>query len=385
MLTGAAAGWAERCGVDPTVVRAALGVLGLAGGLGVAVYALAVLTSDGSGGHSDRADDGARGPDHAGQRLVRRELAIATATAALLLVARSVGLWPGDEIMVAAVAAAVGLVVVWTPGSRRHGDGWSLLRTRPTLQRVARAVIGLALVVAGVVSLADRTGGLEDVGSSAAAIAVVVGGLAVFGAPALGRLLRTLDEERANRIREDEMARVSAHLHDSVLQSLVLIQRSDEPREMVSLARRQERELRAWLYDDVDPGDPTTVAAAVTSMTNSIESDHHVRIETVVVGDQPLDAAATTLLGALREAVTNAARHAGVDRIDVFVEADVAELTGFVRDTGVGFDPSRTVNGHRGIADSIVGRVRRAGGTAMIDSQAGVGTEVEVRVPRARA
>ena len=250
-------------------------------------------------------------------------------------------------------------------------------------------VIGSVLLAAGVISLADRTGGLGNIGASAAAIAVVVGGLAAFAAPALGRILRQLDDERSERIREDEMARVSAHLHDSVLQSLVLIQRSTDPREMTSLARRQERELRAWLYGDVPLGEATTVAAAVEQLTTAIESDHHVRVEAVVVGDQPLDDAAVTLLAALREAVVNAARHGDVDRVDVFVEADPAELTAFVRDTGVGFVRDQTrpplhPGNHRGIEDSIIGRVRRAGGTAVIDSQPGVGTEVEISVPRVR-
>ena len=163
----------------------------------------------------------------------------------------------------------------------------------------------------------------------------------MFAAPAVGRLLRSLDEERAMRIREDERAAVAAHLHDSVLQSLVLIQRSDDPRRMASLARRQERELRGWLYGATEQGDPTSLHAAIDVLTVEIETDHDIRVEAVVVGDQPLDAAARTLLGALREALVNAARHADVDRVDVFVEADDAELTGFVRDTGRGLRPGR--------------------------------------------
>lgn len=386
LVTGAAGGWAQRYGLDPTVVRVALTVLGLTGGIGVVLYAFMVLRS---ASDADRDEPGNDQQPRTDDRDPRRDLAVVTATAAMLVAARSVGLWAGDAIMVAVIAVATGVVVVWSPdlfsGTRARVD-W---RRRPLVRRVVQVVIGLILLGAGVISLADRTGGLGNVGASAAAIAVVVGGLAAFAAPALGKILRQLDDERSQRIREDEMARVSAHLHDSVLQSLVLIQRSSDPRETHSLARRQERELRAWLYGDVAPGAATTVAGAVEQLTAAIESDHHVRVEAVVVGDQPLDEAATALLAALREAIVNAARHADVDRIDVFVEADPAELTAFVRDTGVGFDPaserpSELPGSHRGIEDSIIDRVRRAGGASVIESTPGVGTEVEISVPRTR-
>lgn len=393
LLTGAAAGWAQRFGLDPTVVRVALAVLGLTGGVGVAMYAILVVRSGSESTVEDATESGDLGKEAPANRDARRDprrdLAVVSATAAALVAARSLGLWAGDAIMLAVVAVAAGVVVVWSPdlgvGAGRPVN-W---RRRPLVRRSAQVAIGLILLVAGVFSLADRTGGLGNIGASAAAIAVVVGGLAAFSAPALGRVLRQLDDERGQRIREDEMARVSAHLHDSVLQSLVLIQRSSDQREMTSLARRQERELRAWLYGDAAPGEATTVAAAVEQLTTAIESDHHLRVEAVVVGDQPLDDAATTLLAALREAIVNAARHADVDRVDVFVEADPAELTAFVRDTGRGFDasserPTHFQGAHRGIEDSIIGRVRRAGGVSLIESTPGVGTEVEISVPRSR-
>lgn len=374
MLTGAAAGLGERWRVEPTVVRAALCVLGLVGGLGVVIYVIAVLRSDPDIEPSPASFVPAPDP--------RRALAIGSAIAAVLAVARSIGLWAGDSLMVGVVAAAIGVSIVWSRDrSDAHGDATRWDR-RPVVRQAMRIAVGTLLLGGGVVSLADRTGGLANVGASASAIAVVVGGLAVFGAPALGRLIAQLDDERSQRIRDEEMERVSAHLHDSVLQSLVLIQRSDDHRHMTNLARRQERELRAWLYGEATTGKATTVVAAVQEMTTAIEADHDVRVEAVVVGDQPLDDAATTMLAALREAVVNAARHAGVDRVDVFVEADDAELTGFVRDTGVGFEAGSVDDGHRGIADSIVGRVRRAGGLAVVESLAGRGTEVEIRVPR---
>ena len=372
VVSGAAAGWADRWGVEPTVVRVAVALLTFVGGLGVVLYGAMVALSAPPDTNAARADS------RAGDG--RRSWAIASGTAAVLVAARWVGIWPGDAIMLPASAVALGVAIVWSDRAR-HEDTSSI---PPLTRRVVRLLAGVAMLVAGLAALASQTGGIGAVGSSVSAIAVVVGGLAMFGAPALGRLLSDLDEERSMRIREDELARVSAHLHDSVLQSLVLIQRSDDPRRMANLARRQERELRSWLYGDVPVGEPTTLHAAIEALTTEIENDHDTRIEAVIVGDQPLDDAARTLLAALREAIVNSAQHAGADRIDVFVEADDAELTGFVRDTGTGFDTATMRTGHRGISDSIVGRVERVGGTATITSQAGVGTEVELCVPRRR-
>jgi len=371
VLAGVAGGAADRWGVEPAVVRAAVAVTSLAGGLGVVAYGLGALVSvppaSGAARSSPRRDH-------------RRELAIACAVAAVLVAARTVGLWPGDEVMLPAAAAAVGVAVTWIPlGTTTAADS-----RRHLARRALQLAAGIGLLIAGVWSLASRTGGLASVGASLGAIAVVVGGLAMFAAPALGRLLRTLDDERALRIREDERAAVAAHLHDSVLQSLVLIQRSDDPRRMATLARRQERELRSWLYGGAQPGDPATLHAAVAAMAAAVESDHDVRVEAVVVGDQPLDERARTLLAALRESIVNAARHAEVDRVDVFVEVDEAELTAYIRDTGRGFDPAAVPDDRRGISDSIVGRVARAGGSTVLQSTPGTGTEIELRLPRSR-
>jgi len=373
VITGTAGGWADAYGIDPTVVRVALALLTFVAGLGAVVYAVMFVVSDPP--DSAASTDPAAG-DHRHDH--RRDLAVATGTAALLVGSRHLGVWPGDRIMLPAAAVALGVAVAWSRTTH------SADRRHPLIQPIVRLAAGVALLIAGVASLANLTGGLGSVGASLSAIAVVLGGLAMFGAPALGRILRDLDEERSMRIREDELARVSAHLHDSVLQSLVLIQRSDDPRRMANLARRQERELRAWLYGDAPIGDPLSLAAAIGALTTDLEADHDVRIEAVVVGDQPLDDEARTLIAALREAIVNAARHADVDRIDVFVEADDAELTGFVRDTGRGFDAAYISADRHGISDSIVGRVQRVGGTATVESNVGVGTEVEVRIPRRR-
>lgn len=369
VIAGVAGGWAERWQVEPTVIRATLAILTLVGGLGIVVYGAAALAT------TDPRSAPVSGPH---ERIRQREVAIGLASAAVLVAARAIGVWPGDEVMVPAAAVGVGAAITWSwQAGAGHGD----TATPRWLAIAFQAVAGSALVLAGVYSLASRTGGLASLGTSVSAIAVVLGGLAMFATPAIGRTLRQLDDERSARIREDERALVAAHLHDSVLQSLVLIQRSEDPRRMVNLARRQERDLRGWLYGAPEAADADSLHAAIAGMTNDVESDHDVRVEAVVVGDHALDDAGRALVAAVREAVVNAARHAGVDRVDVFVEVAHGELTAYVRDTGSGFDPAAVPDDRRGISQSIVGRVQRAGGTALVTTDVGTGTEVEIRVP----
>ena len=163
-----------------------------------------------------------------------------------------------------------------------------------------------------------------------------------------------------------------------MLQTLALIQRrAGSNKEVAALARRQERELRDWLY--ASPSDAaTTLSGALTSELAAVEDDQQVPVELVVVGDAVLDEGGRVFVSALREAATNAARHAGAERVDVYVEVEADTLTGFVRDRGKGFDPAAVPADRRGLADSVVGRTRRAGGTAAVRSRPGEGTEVSV-------
>jgi signal transduction histidine kinase/phage shock protein PspC (stress-responsive transcriptional regulator) len=374
ILLGVAGGFARRWRVDPTLLRASIGLLALAGGIGVALYAVGIALSE--------PRPATNGVPPEATPMQRRNLAVALATLALLLAARDIGLWPGNEVMIPAAIVAVAVVVIWAPATAAGDDGGALRRMASA--PLARWVIGAILAIAGIAALADLTGGLRDVGRSVSAIAIALAGIGVIAAPALGRLLANLDTERTLRVREEERAALAAHLHDSVLQSLVLIQRADDPRRMVALARRQERELRSWLYGAGTVGEPSSLTAAVESMAAAIEVDHEMRVEAVIVGDAPLDETARAFLGALREAATNAARHSGADHIDVYVEADVTELAGFVRDTGAGFDPAAVPADRHGIADSIVGRIDRAGGRVVVTSHPGDGTEVEIQLPRPR-
>jgi signal transduction histidine kinase len=209
----------------------------------------------------------------------------------------------------------------------------------------------------------------------------VAGGLLLIAGPWLWRLAVERDAERAARIRSDERADVAARVHDSVLQTLALIQRhAGEPKRVASLARRQERELRGWLYADRPLGDDgASVVAALQAAAADVEDTYDVRVELASSGDAPVDGAVVL---AAREAMTNAAKFAGVEEIDVFVEVTDDELAVFVRDRGAGFDRPEVPGDRRGLVESIEGRLERSGGRATIVSTPGEGTEVELRVPR---
>ena len=193
---------------------------------------------------------------------------------------------------------------------------------------------------------------------------------------------RQLVDERSSRVRSEERAEMAAHLHDSVLQTLALIQRSKAEREMVSLARTQERELRAWLYGRAPELAGVRLRDAIDSMAGRIERQHQVSVEAVVVGDAEMDERLRGLVNACAEAVANAAVHSGSTAISVYVEVEKDLVTAFVRDQGSGFDPAVVPADRRGIADSIVGRMERHGGTATVHSRPGAGTEVVLKLPR---
>lgn len=211
---------------------------------------------------------------------------------------------------------------------------------------------------------------------------VAIGGLALLAGPWVWGLGRALVEERSSRIRTEARAEMAAHLHDSVLQTLALIQRAPAEREMVSLARTQERELRAWLYDRAPANPNTRLRDAIDEMAGRVEREQHVKVEAVVVGDAPLDDRLRALVAACGEATLNAARHSGASEISVFVEVEDDAVSAFVRDHGIGFDPGQVAADRRGIADSIVGRLEGQGGSARVESRSGSGTEVALRLPR---
>ena len=160
---------------------------------------------------------------------------------------------------------------------------------------------------------------------------------------------------------------------------MALIQRqAGDPDEVVRLARGQERELRAWLFDDT-VSNHTTTFAALRKAAGEVEDAYGVVIQPVTVGDDfPFDKRTEAVVLAAREAMVNAAKHAGVDTIDVYAEHLAGRLEVFVRDRGAGFDPEAVPADRHGLRDSIVGRVERVGGEAHVVSSIGNGSEIEL-------
>jgi len=176
---------------------------------------------------------------------------------------------------------------------------------------------------------------------------------------------------------------MAAHLHDSVLQTLALIQkRAEDPREVAGLARRQERELRHWLLGGPEPTGQETMAGALERAAAEVEELHRVPIEVVTVGDGPLDGRLEAIVAAAREAMTNAAKFAGSERVDLYAEVQPDRVGVFVRDRGVGFDLQAIPPDRRGVRDSIIGRMERHRGSAAVHSTPGQGTEIELEMAR---
>jgi signal transduction histidine kinase len=292
---------------------------------------------------------------------------------------------PPAPVLVADMIAVIGLAV----GPWLVMVGQRLTRTL-TRNSTAGVVFSRAIVLAAIIGLGGPVIAvlvLDDeayvlslvlVSTIGAVLLVLLGGV-VF--PWMYVLTRTITRERAARVRAEERAEMAAHLHDSVLQALTLIQKRAEEPGLRRLARGTERELRAWLYGG-PAGGGDDFAAAVTAVAEEVEDRFAVLVELVTVGTRPLDAPGVAVAGAVREALTNAAKHSGVSRMSVFAEVAEGELLALVRDRGSGFEPS-VHNGadRRGISESIEGRMRQHGGTAVIRSTPGEGTEVELRMP----
>jgi signal transduction histidine kinase/phage shock protein PspC (stress-responsive transcriptional regulator) len=404
LVAGVLAGLGDRTGIDPTLLRVAFVVVVVAtGGLVLLGYLIAWAALPAvEGGSTPLARFGrvARAPG--GWRVA---LGAGVLTLSALLAFRELGIWWSDALVWPLVLAAFGAALLWGRWQRRGAlerdtapaspapdvpasamPSAEAARSRATSRLVEQysGVFGVLLVIgAALLFLSSNNilGGLRDAALTAVVVVVAVG---LILAPFLWRLGRNLAAERAERIRSQERAQLAAHLHDSVLQTLTLMQkRADDPREVAALARRQERELRDWLAGGAERERASTLASALRSAAESIEDDHRVAIELVVVGDCDLDATADAVLGAAREALTNAAKHApDSGPIRAYAEVDAAGIELFVRDRGPGFDPAAAAPDRRGVRDSIVARMERAGGRAEIRSGAGSGTEVGLFIAR---
>jgi len=376
MLFGVCGGAARRYGVDAYVVRIALLLLTLTGGLGVVLYVVGFALS--------RSPDQLPPPKVVEPSVVTaRTGAVAAATGGLLMVARNIGLWPGDAIMIPAVIVAAGSALMWYRGRDAHPEGDPLERVLQGRATPLRAIGGVALAMAGVVALVARGVRVEQLPAALAALAMALAGAAVLVGPYIGRLTTQLRDEERARIRDQERNDMAAHLHDSVLQTLALMQRAAaDPRRMVMLARRQERELRSWLYDAKSNAEVGSLSARAEGIAAEVELDHGMPVDLIVVGDIEVTAAVDALLLAVREATVNAAKHAGADLVSIYIEVEPNTLTAFVRDKGAGFSVAEIGDDRRGIAMSIRDRIERVGGRATLETAPGAGTEWELVVPR---
>ena len=360
-------------------MRVATVVFVFAGGVGIVLYLLAWTVSE------ERPHDAPAVP------ITRRQTAaVGLIALGTLLLLRDIGLWLGDTLVLPVVLGAIGSIVIWARADESDRRRWSSLPDRfpgHVEQRSpaspVRLLAGAILIGIGVTAILAANNALLALRSVGLAMAATLAGAALVFGPWISRLVGDLTEERRERIRSEERAEVAAHLHDSVLQTLALIQRSaDQPRRMVALARSQERELRAWLYDQRELAAPdATLRGLLDDVLAQVEAAHELDVELVVVGDAAPSDDVRALVAAVREALTNAGKHAGVTTASVYVEVVDATLVAFVRDRGAGFDAAAVAGDRRGIADSIRGRLRRHGGTATLVTAPGDGTEWELVVP----
>jgi signal transduction histidine kinase/phage shock protein PspC (stress-responsive transcriptional regulator) len=384
VLGGVAAGIADHLGIDVLAVRIAFVLLTLAAGFGAVVYGLVWLL----------APVEAPGEPLPASRPIPRP-GPGRILGAILVVIGVIGLlwlfgfWFGGGLAWPAVLAAIGFAVLWARDTDDGRGRWdfasmatpveALLSGRISLPRVA---LGGALILGGMAILLAATTSLEAATSVVVAVLVTIGGLSLLAGPWAWNVGRQLIDERSSRIRSEARAEMAAHLHDSVLQTLALIQRAREPREMATLARTQERELRAWLYGRAPSVHGVRLRDAIDEMAGQIERRHQVSVETVVVGDAELDDRLRALVAACTEATLNAAKHSGALEISVYVEVEPNAVTAFIRDQGTGFDRDAVPSDRRGIADSIVARMERRGGSAEINARRGGGSEVILRLPK---
>jgi phage shock protein PspC (stress-responsive transcriptional regulator)/signal transduction histidine kinase len=368
---GVATGIAEHLGLSTKVVRIAFLVLACAGGLGVALYGayLIVLPT---------------APDAEGSRFptwVEYVLAGGAAVAVVGIAATSL---PHGGLFVPALLACLGGALIWRQATEPDR---ARLRSLPRSLAVGpgdwrgrvRLAAGAALVVAGGVLVLAR----EDftaVRDGLLAMVVTVLGLALLTGPWWIRITAQLSAERSERIRSQERADIAAHLHDSVLQTLALIQRNAEsPREVVRLARGQERTLRTLLYSDRAASGQ--FATQLRNAAAEVEDDYAIPVETVIVGDAPLDDDLAALVAAAREALVNAAKHSRAAAVSVYAEFEAGQVSVFVKDRGVGFDLATVAADRQGVRGSIIGRMERHGGTVRVRTAPGSGTEVELTMP----
>ncbi|MGH3736660.1 MAG: ATP-binding protein [Micromonosporaceae bacterium] len=383
LVAGVAAGIAQHLRVPVTPIRLAFVALAVIGGVGAVLYAAYWVLVP-----ADAGPDRRRTGRDAAQLVAFACLALGIELIALL--SGIDGTWGAFGWLVALVAVGAG--IIWHQADPKRREQWSsavpairYLSDHPRATGI-RLASGAALVLVGIVGMIAVFSPLSNAGLSSLLngllfTAIAIGGFGVVFGPLLWGSITQLRTEREARIAERERAEVAALVHDQVLHTLAMIQRSaGDPIEVGRLARSQERSLRNWLYRPA--GSPAErFAAALEEACAEVETSFAVEVDTVVVGDRPVDAHVAALVAASREALVNAAKHSGVRTVSLYAEVEPEQLSVFVRDRGAGFDLS-TVDGDRhGVRGSIIGRMQRHGGRAEVRTAPGEGTEVRLTLP----
>ncbi len=397
VVGGVAAGVARHLGAPVLWVRVAFVVTAALGGLGVMLYAgwwlmlPAQRRPDLEAPGLASARRGGRRPGRirrlgdAGPALTLAVLGVGLVLAAEALYGQGALLWP-------LVIGIAGVALLWRQADEAQRERWLDSTGRINPVRVvlgdggwaayARLAAGIALVGLALVLFSLRSGSLAEARDVTLAALLGVLGIGIVVGPWIFRLAADLTEERAERVRTEERADVAAHLHDSVLQTLALIQQNPGDAATVArLARAQERDLRGWLYAG-ESTDERSVASALRGVAALVEDDHGIAVDVVAVGDCAMSEQLRSIVAATREAVTNAAKHAGVPRVDVYAEVGPEAVEVYVRDRGRGFDPDHTAEDRYGLRHSIHDRMQRHGGVAQVRSAPGEGTEVRLWLPR---
>jgi len=379
LVAGVASGLADHLGVNVIVLRVGFVLAVVVGGLGVVLYAAfwAVVPLGAA------APDRARGERSDSEWL--QLIGLAALGVSVLFVAQFLGF--GASLLWPAAAAVTGAAILWRQADEGQRDRWReatarrtrFVTTTPRSRSVLRWVAGSLLILAGVASFLALHGQIPQARRSLLPVLIVVVGLLLVIGPWMLQTFQQLSAERTARIRERERIELAGRVHDSMLQTLTLIQKhADNPVEVQRLVRHSERELRGWLYGS---DRPETLRAAMVAIRNDVEDEYAVTIDLVMVGDHDATEPVEAVARACREAVVNAAKHSGAGRIDMYVEVSASEVTAFVRDRGVGFDLDAVPADRFGVRESVVARMQRHGGTATIRSAPGSGTEVALHLP----
>ncbi|WP_193613939.1 ATP-binding protein [Nocardioides lijunqiniae] len=395
VIGGVAAGLAHHLGVPVLWVRAAFVVTAVMGGLGIALYAglwLMLPAAPHFVAQAPGLESASRGGRRPGRIRRLGDVGPVIALAALGLgavlvleavVGRGGVVWP-------VAIGLVGLALLWRQADEAQRERWLDTSGRVDMVRVvfgnggwasyARVGIGVVLLLSAFFVFGFDNGSLQQARGALIAGGLGVAGLLLVVGPWIFRLASELTDERAERIRTQERADVAAHLHDSVLQTLALIQKNPADAATVAkLARAQERDLRAWLYSG-EATDERSLASALRGIAAEVEDAHGISVDVVNVGDCDMHEALRPVVAAAREALTNAAKHAGTPRVDVYAEVSPGAVDVFVRDRGPGFDPDAAPDDRYGVRHSIIDRMQRHGGTAEIRS-GDSGTEVRLHLP----